>query len=143
MVRNRIWASEPLKRNFFNNLHLGYRSIDIMNRLAKRSVYLKNMNNDIFGSFNECADCNIPLMANKRPEPLLKEEADFPFQKLAMDIAETYKSKEHFLVIVDRYSGYVWAGKTGNKETGTSNKILEDKNITFDTSFRMSIMPWR
>ena len=30
LVRDRISAPEDLKRNFFNNLHLGHRSVDIM-----------------------------------------------------------------------------------------------------------------
>ena len=39
MVRDRIWAPATLKRNFFNNLHLGHRGTDIMMRLAKCSLY--------------------------------------------------------------------------------------------------------
>ena len=38
MVRNRIWAPESISFAFFNNLHLGHRSVDMMQRLALRSV---------------------------------------------------------------------------------------------------------
>ena len=41
-----------------------------------------------------------------------------------MDIAET-NAKKHILVIVDRFSGYVWAQKTEDKDTGTSNVIID------------------
>ena len=34
MVRNRIWAPEAIRFAFFNNLHLGHRSVDMMQRLA-------------------------------------------------------------------------------------------------------------
>ena len=39
MVRDRIWAPHDIRFAFFNNLHLSHRSIDIMKRLALRSVY--------------------------------------------------------------------------------------------------------
>ena len=38
MVRDRIWGPESLKLNFFNNLHLGHRGVDLMMRLAQRSA---------------------------------------------------------------------------------------------------------
>ena len=31
MVRDRIWAPHDIRFAFFNNLHLGHRSVDIMN----------------------------------------------------------------------------------------------------------------
>ena len=62
------------------------------------------------------------MAANKKPAPLPVEVADYPYQKLAMDIGET-PMKEHFLVIVDRYSGYIWTAKTGNRNSGTAAEI--------------------
>ena len=60
---------------------------------------------------------------NKKQEWVPEEEAHYPFKKLTMDIAET-DSKEHILVITDRFTGYIWAAKTGDKETGTTDKII-------------------
>ena len=39
MVRDRIWAPDSIRHAFFNNLHLGHRAVDMMQRLALRSVY--------------------------------------------------------------------------------------------------------
>ena len=38
MVRDRIWAPKSITLNFFNNLHLGHRGINMMMRLTQRSV---------------------------------------------------------------------------------------------------------
>ena len=58
MVRDQIWASHEIRFAFFNNLHLGHRSIDIMQRLALRSVYWTGMSKDITDFFNECMACS-------------------------------------------------------------------------------------
>ena len=64
------------------------------------------------------------MQANKRPADLPEEESEYPFQKISMDIAETDNKKEHILVITDRFTGYIWVEKTGNRQTGTAEVIL-------------------
>ena len=38
LVRDLIWVLDDLRRNFYNNLHLGHRGVGIMMRLAIRSA---------------------------------------------------------------------------------------------------------
>ena len=52
LVRDRIWVPENLKRNFYNNLHLGHRGVDIMMRLAIRSVFWNGIKEDLTGFFD-------------------------------------------------------------------------------------------
>ena len=66
MVRDRIWSPHDIRFAFFNNLHLGHRSIDIMKRLARRSVYWTGMSKDITDYFNECHACNHHMDKNKK-----------------------------------------------------------------------------
>ena len=54
LVRDRIWVPDDLKRNFFNNLHLGHRSVDIMMRLATRSAFWEGMKADLDKYFADC-----------------------------------------------------------------------------------------
>ena len=54
MVADRIWGPKPMARAFFNNLHLGHRAMDMMKRLAMRSVYWCGMARDLEDFFNEC-----------------------------------------------------------------------------------------
>ena len=52
LMRDRIWAPEGLKRNFYNNLHLGLRGMDIMMRLALRSVFWKQIKEELKEFYN-------------------------------------------------------------------------------------------
>ena len=70
MVRDRIWAPQSLTRSFFNNLHLGHRCVDMMKRLALRSVYWSGISEDLTSYFNECYDCKTNMKKNAEPEPL-------------------------------------------------------------------------
>lgn len=66
MERDRIWAPQSIILNFFNNLHLGHRRVDIMMRLAQRSVSWSGMKKDIEDYFNECQTCNRHMHKNKK-----------------------------------------------------------------------------
>ena len=124
MVRDRIWVPEDLRRNFFNNLLLGHRGVGIMMRLALRSAYWINMKSDLQHYYNDCGTCIQSQEKNKKQERLPEEEVHFLFQQLTMDIGKT-PAREHILAITDRYTGYVWAAKTGDSETGTAGKCID------------------
>ena len=80
MVRNRIWAPESIRFAFFNNLHLGHRSVDMMHRLALRSVYWTGLSKDITDMFNECKHCNSIMDKNKKLPDLPEEETRRAFE---------------------------------------------------------------
>ena len=42
---------------------------------------------------------------NKKQERIPEDKVHYPFEKLTMDIEETYAA-EHILVITDRFTGY-------------------------------------
>ena len=65
MLRDRIWAPEPLRYAFFNSLHLGHRGVDMMKRLALRSVYWSGISQDLSDFFNECYQCSHNMKKNK------------------------------------------------------------------------------
>merc|ERR1711905_17294 len=72
MIRNRIWAPESIRFAFFNNLHLGHRSVDMMQRLALRSVYWTGLSKDLTDFFNECQHCNNTMDKNKKCQTFLR-----------------------------------------------------------------------
>ena len=124
MIQDRIWVPEELRRNFYNNLHLGHRGVDIMMRLAMRSAFWINMKADLQYFFNDCSTCIQSQEKNKKQERIPEEEVHYPFQQLIMDIGKT-PAREHILAITDRYTGYVWAAKTGDTGTGTTGKCID------------------
>ena len=80
MVRDRIWAPHDIRFAFFNNLHLGHRSVDIMKRLAQRSVYWTRISQDIIDFFNECHACSHHMDKNKKLDDLPEDETKLPFE---------------------------------------------------------------
>ena len=44
------------------------------------------------------------------------------YECISMDGFQT-DAGEHGLAILDRHTGYIWCEKTGNRETGTADKI--------------------
>ena len=124
MVRDRIWAPEPITFAFFNNLHLGHRSVDMMHRLALRSVYWPGMRKDLETFFSECQHCNRIMKRNKKPDDIPDEETTRPYECISMDGFHT-DAGENGIAIIDKHTGYIWAEKTGDKETGTARKVLE------------------
>jgi hypothetical protein len=123
MVRDRIWAPESIKHAFFNNLHLGHRSVDMMQRLALRSVYWTGISKDLTDFFNECQHCNHIMDKNKKLEDLPEEETTRAFECISMDGFHT-DGGENGLAIIDRHTGFTWARKTGNKATGTASVVM-------------------
>merc|ERR1712030_316415 len=102
----------------------GHRSVDIMMRLAMRSAYWVNMKADLQYFYNNCNTCTDNQEKNKKLEKIPEVEVRQPFQQLTMDIGKT-PANEHILAITDRFTGYVWASKTGDSGTGTTKKIID------------------
>jgi hypothetical protein len=111
MVQDRIWAPSSITFSFLNNLHLGHRSVDMMMRLATRSVYWSGMKKDLTDFFNECDECNHNMRKNKTLPDLPEDETTLPYECISIDIFETH-AKEHALAMIDRHTGYVWCKKT-------------------------------
>ena len=134
MVQDRIWAPQSIRFAFFNNLHLGHRGVNMMMRLATRSVYWSGMHKDITDFFNECYECNHNMRKNQKLPDLPEDETTRPYECISIDIFETPK-KEHALAIIDRHTGYVWCKKTGDKNTGTAREILHILKELFGPAF--------
>ena len=60
----------------------------------------------------------------KKQEKIPEVEVRQPFEQLTMDIGKT-PAQEHILAITDRFTGYVWASKTGDSGTRTTSKCIE------------------
>ena len=89
--------------------------------LATRSAIWKRIKTDLEEGYAEFQDCLQNQEKNKRQPKLEEEDLFYPFQKLTMDIGQT-GAGEHILAITNRFSGFIWAGKTGDKNMKQQKK---------------------
>ena len=82
------------------------------------------MKADLQYFFNDCSTCVGYQEKNKKMPKIPEVEVREPFQQLTMDIGKT-PANEHILAITDRFTGYVWASKTGDSGTGTTSKCID------------------
>ena len=101
---------------------MGHRSTATMLTLAERSFYWACMKLDTDTFNNTCTDCVDHMNRNAHQEYFPYQEASYPFEKISMDLGQTYAGEE-ILVICDRYSNYTWTRKTGTAGKGTSKDI--------------------
>ena len=125
MVRDRIWAPESITFAFFNNLHLGHRSVEMMHRLALRSVYWQAIAEDLKSFFNECQHCDRVMDKNKKLEDLPEEETTRAFECISIDGFHT-DGGENGLAIIDRHTGFLWApiSSRGNTPFCRSSSLI-------------------
>ena len=81
---------------------------------------------------NTCTDCVDHMNRNAHQEYFPYQEASYPFEKISMDLGQTYAGEE-ILVICDRYSNYTWTRKTGTAGKGTSKDIQHILTSTIGT----------
>merc|ERR1712015_159735 len=82
------------------------------------------MKADLQYFLNDCSTCLAQQEKNKKLPKIPEVEVREPFEQLTMDIGKT-PAGEHILAVTDRFTGYVWASKTGDRGTGTSAKCIE------------------
>jgi hypothetical protein len=84
-------------------LHTSHSGIVKTRKAAQQLYYWPGMMNDIKMLIDKCTECQA-LRPSQPKEPLVLTTASEAFQQVAMDLFEC--SGKHYLVMVDRYSGY-------------------------------------
>jgi transposase InsO family protein len=81
------------------------------------------MRNDIAQAVSGCDQCQTVCQAKPVETPFLDRSASRPLEAVLVDLC---KSKgRHFLVAVDRFSGYPWVARLTSKTTGAVIAIME------------------
>jgi hypothetical protein len=81
------------------------------------------MRNDIAQTVSDCDQCQTVCQAKPVKTPFLNRSASHPLESISVDLC---KSKgHHFLVAVDRFSGYPWVARLTSKTTGAVIAIME------------------
>ena len=127
MWNDRIVVPTDLREVILEKLHVAHCGITKTREAAKEIYYWPRMNEDIERFVGRCEKCIEMLPSKKEEEALDREEAVEPMSDLSLDLFEV--KGRHYLVMVDRFSGFPWVKRM---KTMTSIKVIKVLNRWFD-----------
>ncbi len=120
LVRQRLVVPRSMRKEILHKLHASHQGIDRTLRRARQTVYWPGLSSDVKSTVRSCEEC-MKYGVSLPKEPMLKDEVPHRiFEEVATDLFEI-KGK-HFLIIMDRYSGWPEVYKMG--DCPTSEKII-------------------
>ena len=103
---DRIVVPAALRLQVLQALHASHSGLSKTQTLARQLYYWPNMSNDVKNIVSNCDACRTRLPA-QAPLPLQVTVADAPMSHMGTDLFEI--RGQHWLLLVDRFSGYLWA----------------------------------
>ena len=127
----RVVIPDSLRREVLDTLHGAHQGCSGMMGRAAAAVFWPGMTSDIARTREMCGSCNRSAPSQPSAPPTLPPTPEYPFQLQCADYA-TYNGV-NYLVLVDRYSGWLSIYKVGSGEfdSKTLIKILKNHFCTF------------
>jgi transposase InsO family protein len=114
LYQTRIVVPKDQRREVLKRLHASHQGIERTKRRARQTVFWPGISADIFNTVGACQPCQ-ERRASLPAEPLMADPLPTrPFQETAADLF--YYAGKHFLVYVDRFSGWAEIAAYGTKD---------------------------
>ena len=122
LYKGRVIIPVSLRKAVLETLHSAHQGVTGMTLRAQSSVWWPGITPQIKEVRDKCRTCheNTPSQPSAPPQPL--PQPDYPFQQIAADYFQA--GGHHYLVIVDRFSGWPAVQFCGNS-SGSSVKLRE------------------
>ena len=122
-VNDRIVVPKGAQKAVLDDLHIAHAG-EVKTYFNARQLYFwPNMRRDVVNLVTCCQDC-VSHLPSKPKTPIQQTTASRPFEAVSVDLAQ-YKG-QHYLVVVDRYSGWINAARLTNLETSAVIRIMTD-----------------
>ncbi len=105
LMRDRIVIPSPAQQQIVDMLHIPHNSIVKTLQSARQLYHWPLMTRDIAASVEQCEVCQC-IRPSQCHENLQPSQTSFPMEMVSADIFEG--GKQHYLVMVDWFSGYPW-----------------------------------
>ena len=112
------------RAQILRDLHIPHAGLVKTREMARQAFYWPRMINDIGQIIQQCLPCQQTRDKHEQMEPMVLDVADKPMESVGIDLFH-FGGKE-WLVVVDRYSGFLWVTRLTNTHTGAIVKTLED-----------------
>ena len=118
LFKGRVVVPAGLRKAVLETLHSAHQGVTGMTLRAQSSVWWPGITPQIKETRDKCRICheNTPSQPSAPPEPLL--QPDYPFQQIAADYFQA--GGHHYLVIVDRFSGWPAVQFCGSSSSSSS-----------------------
>lgn len=117
----RLVIPRPARPKILELLHASHSSMSKTCELAKQLYIWPNMPNEIRTKIAGCSEC-VKCLPSLTKEPIKQEVAAYPMEKVSADLFEVDGC--HFLLMIDRYSGYPFVSRLHQLSTATICRIL-------------------
>ena len=118
---DRVVIPSALRPSILKLLHTSHSGIVKTRKTAQQLYFWPNINNDIKNLITSCEACQR-LQPSQAAEPLQLTEANRAFEQVGVDLFE--KAGQHYLVLVDRFSGYPLVRRLPSLKTSTVTERL-------------------
>jgi transposase InsO family protein len=119
---DRIVVPTKARPHILNLLHKSHSGIIKTRQAAHQLYYWPGMNNSIKQLISNCEACQVH-QSSQSPEPLTPTYTSIPMSQVGIDLFET--RGVHYLIMVDRYSGFPFVHKLSSLNTTAITKILK------------------
>ena len=117
LLGNRLVIPSNARRRILKLLHVSHCGILRTRKLAQSLYFWPGMNSDIKSMIEACAQCQM-YRPSQAAEPLqMFPEAPAPMTHVSSDLFQV--GAAHYLVLVDRYSGYPFVARLTSLSTST------------------------
>ena len=125
---HKIIVPKPAQPEILRRLHLSHSGMTKTLTQARQLYYWKGMDGQIKQMIASCKPCleHLPSQAREPSSAIL---ADGPMDALSMDLF--YVSGKHFLLTVDRFSGFLWIHHLKKLDTKAVLHVLTELINTF------------
>lgn len=142
----RIFVPVNYRKTLLQKLHSSHSGISKTKALARQFFFWPGFTKDIEEMIANCEACRL-YKPSQHENTQAYQEATYPFQAVSVDLAET--GGADYLVMVDRYSNYIWVHKLNKtttlavlrallawfREFGFPATIVSDNGPQFRTEF--------
>ena len=118
---SRIVVPKACRKDIIQKLHLSHSGMVKTKRAARQWYYWLGLNNDIEMAVARCTAC-AEMLPSQPSEPEAIELATEPMDAVGLDLFQI--GTDHYLVMVDRYSGYPFVKKLTRLATEDILKVL-------------------
>ena len=122
---SRIYVPIAGRIHLLYNLHEGHPGQTKMQLFTAKFYYWPKLSKDVINFVENCELCQKYASSRKR-EPFQQYEpeyAQYPMQSTGLDVFQ-YKNN-HFLIMVDRFSGYIFVKKLTNLTSQHTCEVLQ------------------